>query len=387
MPADYSSTARALALPVSPQRSPEANHHPHPPPWTRRRSSQSLGRNQASRARGTGLRNKLIGNAEKLQQQLYKTVKKLTPLQRSLAVLAAVVTVVVGILFLVFNERIFAWLEPIAESWKNLRGGWLILWAMTFTTAFPPIIGYSTCITTAGFVYGFPQGWFVVASATIVGSLCSFLVSRTLLSKFVHRLVENDTRFAALSLVLKHDGLKLLCMIRLCPLPYSISNGAISTFETVNPSMFALATAIVTPKLIIHVFIGSRLAAIAKSGGKMDTTTKVINWASIIGGLIIGALTAWFIYSRTLARSREIETEERSRRRPAPRGSDFSDDPEEQATIATLLRNDQIDFLDEENDQDDYMDVFSDDDDDENAFQFGEEEEGAIGLNKQPPRR
>lgn len=99
-------------------------------------------------------------------------------------------------------------------------------------------------------------------------------------------------------MVLKHDGLKLLCMIRLCPLPYSISNGAISTFETVSPSMFTLATAIITPKLMIHIFIGSRLAAIAKSGDKMDATTKAINWASIIGGIIIGALTAWFIYSR-----------------------------------------------------------------------------------------
>lgn len=323
-----------------------------------------------------------------MQRKLYKAVMKLTPVQRGLAVMAAVVTMVVGILFLVFNERIFAWLEPIAESWKNLKGGWLILWAMTFTTAFPPIIGYSTCVTTAGFVYGFPEGWFIVASATIVGSLCSFLLSRTLLSKFVHRLVENDTRFEALSLVLKHDGLKLLCMIRLCPLPYSISNGAISTFETVSPSMFALATAIVTPKLMIHIFIGSRLAAIAKSGDKMDATTKAINWASIIGGLIMGVLTAWFIYSRTLARSREIEAEERSRRRPAPRGSDFSDDLEEQATAAELLRDDQIDFLDEGNDQDEYMDVFSDDDnDDDNTFRFGEDEEGAIGLNKQPSRR
>lgn len=158
MPADYSSTARALALSVSPQPSPLPNHNPHPPPWTRRRSSQSLGRNQPSRARGAGFTNQLMDNAEKLQRKLYRTVQKLTPVQRALAVVAAVIVVVVGILFLVFNERIFAWLEPFAESWKNLRGGWLILWAMTFATAFPPIIGYSTCVTIAGFVYGFPKG-------------------------------------------------------------------------------------------------------------------------------------------------------------------------------------------------------------------------------------
>jgi uncharacterized membrane protein YdjX (TVP38/TMEM64 family) len=140
--------------------------------------------------------------------------------------------------------------------------------------------------------------WFIAATATVVGSTCSFIVSRTILSNFVNRLVANDKRFAALSLVLKHDGLKLLCMIRLCPLPYSISNGAISTFPTVQPQMYALATAIVTPKLMIHIFIGSRLAAIAKSGEKMDASTKAINWASIIGGGIIGAVTGWLIYRR-----------------------------------------------------------------------------------------
>lgn len=62
--------------------------------------------------------------------------------------------------------------------------------------------------------------WPIVASATVVGSTCSFIVSRTLLSNFVNRLTANDRRFEALSLVLKHDGLSLLVAIRLCPLPY-----------------------------------------------------------------------------------------------------------------------------------------------------------------------
>ena len=108
----------------------------------------------------------------------------------------------------------------------------------------------------------------------------------------------NDRRFEALSIVLQHDGLKLLVMIRLCPLPYSISNGAISTFPTVQPLMFALATAAATPKLLIAIFIGSRLAAIAKKGEKMDASTKAINWASIILGGVLGVLTGWLIYKR-----------------------------------------------------------------------------------------
>lgn len=158
MSADYNSTARALALPTSPQQSPSAEYQSIRPAWSRRRSSISQSRTQSAFSRGGSLRDKVIDNAERIQRQVYKTVRRLTPVQRFLAGGALIVAVVVGILFLVFNESIFGWLEPYAEKWNNLRGGWLILWAITFVTAFPPLIGYSTCITTAGFIYGFPTG-------------------------------------------------------------------------------------------------------------------------------------------------------------------------------------------------------------------------------------
>ena len=309
----------------------------------------------------------------------------MTPVQQALSFAVGLSTIVFAILFLVFSERIFAWLEPFAEKWKNLRGGWLILWMLCFTTAFPPVIGYSTCLTLAGFIYGFPWGWPIVATATVVGSTCSFIVSRTVLKTFVDRLVSGDQRFEALSLVLKHDGIKLLLMIRLCPLPYSLSNGAISTFPTVQPLMFALATAAATPKLLIAVFVGSRLAVIAKSGEKMDAATKAINWISIIIGVLLGIATGWWIYTRTMSRSRQIEAEERvngGQVKSQPT-SEFLDDPEQAAT-ATLLRDDQIDFLDQGS-QDEYRDDF---DDDNGVFRYGDaEDDDAIGLDRQPPQR
>ena len=195
-------------------------------------------------------------------------------------------------------------------------------------------------------------------------------------------------------------------MIRLCPLPYSISNGAISTFPTVQPLMFAIATAAATPKLLIAIFIGSRLAVIAKSGEKMDTGTKIINWASIIFGVILGGVTGFLIYRRyvlfiliglnvtktekfrTLARSREIEAEERGfARRSGPQAGDFSDDVDEQAATATLIQDDQIDFLDHGETIETYRDDYTDDED--NVFRYGDgdEEAGAIGLDKQRPPR
>jgi len=129
------------------------------------------------------------------------------------------------------------------------------------------------------------SSWFIIASATVIGATCAFMVCRYYLQDFAKRMVATDKRFAALSLTLKHDGIKLLCMIRLCPLPYSISNGAMSTFPTVGPLSFMIATAVATPKLLIHIFIGAKLAELAEDEGKkMDLKTKALNYGSIIGG-------------------------------------------------------------------------------------------------------
>jgi uncharacterized membrane protein YdjX (TVP38/TMEM64 family) len=312
----------------------------------------------------------------------------MSPLQRALALMFLVIDIVLVVLFIMYNEKVFGWLKPFAISWKKTTGGWTILWAMTFVAAFPPIIGYSTCATLAGFVYGIWEGWLILASASVIGSTCSLVVSRTVLQTYVERLVANDKRFAALSLTLKHDGLKLLCMIRLCPLPYSLSNGAISTFRTVHPLMYGLATAIVSPKLFIHVFIGSRLAAIAENGGQMSTGTKALNWISIAIGGLVGLFTGWYIYQRTMDRARHLEAEEQANVRqsvshtgaPLP---EFTDDPEAQAAATISSRgDDEVDFFDDESSPSRglYRDEFADDD---NVFRSGDGDEDAIDLHRQ----
>jgi uncharacterized membrane protein YdjX (TVP38/TMEM64 family) len=291
---------------------------------------------------------------------MISTFRKLTRLQQILLVSAGVVCLVLAVLFLVFSEKIFGALAPAAKKWRDVPGGWAILWALTFICAFPPMIGYSTAVTVTGFVYGFPNGWFVVSSATVLGSLTSFLACRTILSKYVQRLVGGDKRFEALALTLKHDGLKILCMIRFCPLPYSLSNGAMSTFPTVHPLSFALATLIASPKLMIHVFIGSRLANIAEHGGTMDMSTRLINYSSIIVGVTLGAVVGYVIYRKTMRRAKELEIEELESAR-----GELGDDSGrtygefgEDADVAALMSDDDISLWNQDDNgfRDDSMD-------------------------------
>ncbi|KAF2088173.1 hypothetical protein K490DRAFT_19334, partial [Saccharata proteae CBS 121410] len=344
-PADYD--ARALAIPVSPP--PEEQRRPVSPAWRRRSSSQQPGLRSHHRAArpSSDLRSRMLRQADKLSRQGLSVYRRLSLVQRVLLVLAGVATIVLGVLFLVYNETIFKeWLAPVAKKWRDLRGGWLIVWAMTFVVSFPPLIGYSSCVMIAGFVYGFPNGWFIVSTATIVGSTASFIVTRAVLHRFVSRLIANDPRFAAIALTLKHDGLKLLIMIRLCPLPYSLSNGAIATFPTVQWGAFALATAIVSPKLLLHVFVGAKIGELAERGEEMDAKTKAISYISIAIGLAAGIATGWLMYRKTKARAAELEQEERDgagRRSADSIRREYADDPE--AGLAAEVVREQEDDI------------------------------------------
>ncbi|CAK7201093.1 Tlg2-vesicle protein [Sporothrix eucalyptigena] len=288
---------------------------------------------------------------------------RLSPLHRVLFLLAGAVSFTLGILMLVYSHRIFAALGPMAKGWHDLTGGWILVWLLVFITGFPPIIGYSTACTLAGLVYGFPWGWPIAASANVVGSLAAFVASRTVLSRYVDSLVGTDHRFVALGQVLRHDGLWVLAAVRFCPLPYSLSNGFLATIPSITPLNFALSTAMASPKLLVHVFIGSRLAKLAEDGDSMSAGDKALNYFSMAVFGMVGVGVGLFIFRRTMARAAEIAAEEEqeegraggaaaaannrsSPRTPGVYADDFDDngplmDPED-ADVAALMDDDDI---------------------------------------------
>ncbi|KAK6513833.1 Tlg2-vesicle protein [Arthrobotrys conoides] len=279
------------------------------PTWTRsgRRSRSS------STTSVTSASSNLITNVWKLKRKAHQYWNKLSLVQKIIGCTGLAVLNIGILLGVIYHEAIFHWFSPIADKWREMPYGFLILFMWTFVSAFPPMIGYSTSITLAGFIYGVPNGWYIASSGTVIGSTAAFIACRLYFRDFAQRMVSTDKRFAALSLTLKHDGLKLLCMIRLCPLPYSISNGAMSTFPTVSAWKFAVAGAVASPKLFIHVFIGHQMKVLGETGEKMDAGTKALNYGSMILGAVLGMGTGWFIYKRTVRRARALEAEERRR--------------------------------------------------------------------------
>lgn len=261
MPADYQSVARALS--VSPARTPSPrNGYPNNESSNHYDSSSSTaaGRLSSSRFRSRSSFSS-PSSAGPGRQSVYQQIKsavetynewwmriwnRMSLLQRIVTTVAVLAINVLLILGMVYSHRFFDWLARVSTSWRALPGGWILCFLLVFVTAFPPIIGYSTATTIAGFVYGFPLGWPIVAAACTAGSTCAFLASRTILSKPVDRMVGKDPRFVALGQVLRRDGLLYLTGIRFCPLPFSMSNGFLATIPSITPAAFALSTALST---------------------------------------------------------------------------------------------------------------------------------------------
>ncbi|EEA24137.1 Tlg2-vesicle protein [Talaromyces marneffei ATCC 18224] len=361
MPADYQSTARALSLPVSEPEEQESPLSPGlRPPWSHSPNSSRRGsRRQSTMGEAVSFRDRMINQAESFYRAAKDRWERMTLVQKTLYFLGSLLVGALGIASLILAGHIFIWLGPVAEQWEHSAGAYALVWFSIILVSFPPLVGWSTLGTISGFLFGFWRGWIVYASATVVGSTISFIVSRTVLSGFVKRMMEHDKRFAALALTLKYDGLKLLCMIRLCPLPYSICNGAVSTFPTVKPLSYSLATLIVAPKFMVPAFIGSRIRILSENNEQMSAGSKAINIISIIVSVSIGVATGIYIYRRTLARAKELEAEERAGIRRSiqedhaagrPHG-DFSDDPDVNAAVKTLARDEeaQLGFYDEDN--------------------------------------
>jgi len=100
-----------------------------------------------------------MDNYDKLNRRVFDQYNKLSPIQKVLFFIGSLVLAVGGILFLVYGEWLFGRLLPVAKKWRDITAGWLILWALIFLVSFPPLIGYSSLLTIAGFVYGFPNGY------------------------------------------------------------------------------------------------------------------------------------------------------------------------------------------------------------------------------------
>lgn len=221
--------------------------------------------------------------------------KAQTRLRKVAIVILGFIGLVAGILVLIFHKYAIHVLTLVAEHWNSLKHGRILLFTLIFFVGFPPLLGFSALSMLCGMVYGFPGGWPILALASISGLFASFLLFRYILRDRAERIVGANHKFRALSEILKEDAsLLLLILIRLCPLPYSLSNGALAAVPNLPAATYLLASLITSPKMFIHVYVGHTIINLGDE--KRPASAKIIDLISIcIAGLAI-SLASYIIY-------------------------------------------------------------------------------------------
>lgn len=233
----------------------------------------------------------------------------LSAVQRIYACTFFAFVLVFTFLFIFYHSAIFAIIEAWKSDLTDSRWKWLILVGVIAATSFPPLIGYSSSITLTGYVFGFLKGWAIAVAGSVVGASVAFVIYRQFLSSYARRMSANNQNFMALTKALDgKEGLTLLTMIRFCPFPFSLANAALSTIPSITYPRFLFATTISTLRLMVHAFVGSRLAGLAEDPAK-DSKSRIVNWVGIAGGLSLGLLTGVIVYRRTKAIANRLAAE------------------------------------------------------------------------------
>ncbi|KDQ64854.1 hypothetical protein JAAARDRAFT_28501 [Jaapia argillacea MUCL 33604] len=194
--------------------------------------------------------------------------------------------------------RIGQFFYDLAQKISHYQFGWLVLGSVMVLVCFPPFVGFTTAVTLCGFAYGM-KGAFVAAPAALLGSAIVFVTLRFLFKKKLRQWSATNEKWQALEAVIRAKGLPLIILIRLSPLPpWVYSNALFASIQAVSLWQFVVATTCLLPKILLHVFIGSRLAALSddKSRREMDTQTKLINGISIAAGILFGVIAGWVVY-------------------------------------------------------------------------------------------
>lgn len=237
-----------------------------------------------------------------LQYQFSLWFRSQSRAKRMAYIIAAITMSLWAVLMVIYRNTILEKFVELAATIENSSSGKTILWLLVFFVSFPPLIGFATLCTLTGMVYGLTfNGWFSLASGSILGSTAAFILFKYLLSDKARLLAEKSKAFSAVAAVVGQDDSKLLvlCLIRLCPLPYSLTNGGLASVPELSVTYFFLASLLTSPKLLINIYVGYKLKDL---GETKSTTTKIIDFLSILLAGIASSTTAWLVYYKTKQR-------------------------------------------------------------------------------------
>lgn len=217
-------------------------------------------------------------------------------------VLAFIVHMTISILILINYQAIVEYIVYTSDKIREMGfKGVLMFIILLSIVSFPPFIGFASLCIIIGIVYGFKGFPLIAITSSIMStvSLCCFkyffretsqniIDAHDKLQLFVSVIKDSDTTF--------FQEIIILTLMKLCPLPYSITNGGLGCVPHLSPLAFFIACCICSPKYLIQIFIGIQLRKIG--GDDKDNSKRTGDFIIlIVTGTSFGMLSM-LLYKR-----------------------------------------------------------------------------------------
>lgn len=223
---------------------------------------------------------------------------------QALWIAAVVAILALDVALFVFHRTVLRNLVAASQYWESLGlRGMLALGVAIFLVSFPPLIGFSFLVTVTGAVYGLSKGFVIVALGSTLGSLCAFALVQRQFRTQTEALVANNHALRVLSMAVRgaedslvQEALSMM-LIRVLPLPYSLTNGAIACVPGSSAWCYGVATLIVSPKNLVTLFVGRQMRRLGENeGGSLS------DWGLIVLAIGVYSAVSFLVYRNTMAR-------------------------------------------------------------------------------------
>ncbi|RSH95018.1 Tlg2-vesicle protein [Saitozyma podzolica] len=248
-----------------------------------------------------------IERAKSMPERISDRYQRLSKRSKTILwAVAALHVVIFAAIAIITPSRIGRWFNEFAV-WIRSLGAWgvVVCGLLVVLSSHPPLFGFSASMSLIGFAYGVWPGFLIASIGSLLGGAFAFLSVRT----FFPGIIRSHPSWDAFGRVMREKGTILVIMIRYCPMPWAIGNGLFASIESVKFWQVMLADLLILPRLMIPVFIGSRLTSLADPDATHDPVHTWLNVLSIGLSMSFSVGTGIFIYRATLAQMRKLDGE------------------------------------------------------------------------------
>lgn len=217
-------------------------------------------------------------------------------------IIASIVHFSVTILVLVNYQKIIEYIVTISDDIRESGAkGVLVFVFLISIVSFPPMVGFASLCVIIGIVYGFP-GFPIIAITSSIMSTVSLCVFKYGFRNASEKIIESHEKLKLFVSVIKDPEVTflqeifMLTLMKLCPLPYSITNGGLGCVPHLSPLAFFIACVLCSPKYLVQIFMGIQLRKIG--GIDKDTKKLPIDIAIFVITGLSFALVSVMLYKR-----------------------------------------------------------------------------------------